>query len=135
MTDLSNATPRPWHKSAYSSVVGLPIMAQPNKFANSKVIVSVRGEWTEAEANAALIVAAVNSYDAHLKCVEAAQKLRDHQIAGPDRDCWVGDEPEDEAEKSSSDWAWHGFLEEEKSLIDALDDRLAALASLPTEGE
>lgn len=61
--DLSKATPRPWRAGFYSSVVGLPVMAQPDPAENSVVVLTMVGDREECEANAALIVAAVNTYD------------------------------------------------------------------------
>lgn len=51
-------TPGPWEAGHYSSVVGLPVMAQPDKTKNTIVICGVRGDRHEAEANARLIAAA-----------------------------------------------------------------------------
>lgn len=61
--DLSKATPRPWRAGFYSSVVGLPVMAQPDPAENSVVVLTMVGDREECEANAALIVAAVNAYN------------------------------------------------------------------------
>lgn len=73
--DASGAghTPTPWEAGYYSSIVGLPIMAQPDKTKNSVVVVGVRGERAIAEANAAFIVHACNNYEAVVKQRDAAE--------------------------------------------------------------
>ena len=55
---MSVHTPGPWTARAYSSVLGLPVSAQPDAEANAVIICGVRGEQKTAEANAHLIAAA-----------------------------------------------------------------------------
>lgn len=49
------ATRRPWRPGSYSSIVGLPVMAQPDPTQNQFTVCTFRGEQAEAEANAALL--------------------------------------------------------------------------------
>lgn len=56
-------TPGPWRATAFSSVVGCPIMAQPDPKRNSVIVAGVHGAFGddyqgEVEANAALIASA-----------------------------------------------------------------------------
>lgn len=57
-------TPGPWRKGSYSSVVGLPIVAQPDPTQNQINVCVVRGERAQAEADAALIAVAPELLDA-----------------------------------------------------------------------
>jgi hypothetical protein len=63
-------TRRPWRLGEYSSVVGLPITAQPDPTQNTVNICSFRGERAEAEANAALVMRALEAFDSPTKLVE-----------------------------------------------------------------
>lgn len=55
---MSEHTPGPWQANAYSSVVGLPVSAQPDPKENTIIICGVRGDRATAEANARVIAAA-----------------------------------------------------------------------------
>lgn len=57
-------TPGPWEAGHYSSVVGLPVVAQPDPTQNTIIICGVRGNREEAEANARLIAAAPDLFAA-----------------------------------------------------------------------
>lgn len=58
------ATQRPWKMGAYSSIVGLPITAQPDPTQNTINVCVFRGERAEAEANASLVMRALSAFDA-----------------------------------------------------------------------
>lgn len=57
-SSMSAHTPGPWTACAYSGVVGIPVIAQPDPKENSVVICGVRGDKGTAEANARLIATA-----------------------------------------------------------------------------
>jgi hypothetical protein len=61
---MSAHTKGPWTAGHFSSVVGLPVMAQPDPTSNSVVICGVRGDRETAEANARLIAAAPDLLEA-----------------------------------------------------------------------
>ena len=62
MTQRSGAFTRgPCRNTSFSSVVGIPVMAQPNPKEDSILICGVRGERVVAEPNSCLIVAAFNA--------------------------------------------------------------------------
>ena len=60
-TTVADHTKTPWRAGHFSSVVGLPIMAQPDPTQNSMIVATCRG--ADAEANAAHIVQCVNEMD------------------------------------------------------------------------
>lgn len=57
MSKRATHTPGPWTANRYSSVVGLPVSAQPDPKQNTIIICGVRGDRETAEANAHLIAA------------------------------------------------------------------------------
>lgn len=50
-----------WWRGQYSSVVGLPVMYQPDPGKNARMMAVFNGTKTEAETNAALFYAAVTA--------------------------------------------------------------------------
>ena len=79
----SKHTPGPWFAAAFSSVVGCPIMAQPNKNENMIVVAGTRsavskdasGFRAEVEANARLMAAAPELFDAAIEALETLERL------------------------------------------------------------
>lgn len=69
-------TPGEWWAAGYSSVVGSPVMAQPDKTKNSQLVCGVHGPATreETEANAKAI-AAVPRYIAALKAAQERERV------------------------------------------------------------
>lgn len=73
---MSDHTPAPWNcATAYSSVVGVPIIARNGKRIGNTALPDMPKEWDslkeEAVANAAFICRAVNSYEPMRKALEA----------------------------------------------------------------
>ena len=137
MTDLSKATPRPWAVMNCGSD-DEPMMdvraerIRGRGFGHSVAICATGDSPQEMEnANAALIVAAVNSYDAHLKCVEALRGVLPNPI-------WYCDGDSDIYAAYLCEYC--GANNTSASDIEHEPDcpagaAIQALASLPTEGE
>lgn len=68
-------TKGPWRVGHYSSVVGLPIMAQPEPTRNSVSVCVVHGDREQAEANAQLIGAATDMLTALREMVSSAEAI------------------------------------------------------------
>lgn len=114
------ATPGDWRAVAFSSVVGCPIMTQPDKTKNSVVIAGVHGAFgddyrAEVEANAAFIGLGPKTtlalLDALTSTRERAEKAeaRVAVLEGPLREAggWSGYEDEiAEAISDSMDMDW-----------------------------
>jgi hypothetical protein len=77
MSATQKHTPTPWRAGSYSSIVGVPIMAQPDPKQNTIIVAGTRsaaattpdGFRAEVEANAAFIVRAVNAHDDLVKAL------------------------------------------------------------------
>lgn len=87
-------TPGPWKAAPYSSVVGCPISAQPDPEKNTILVAGTRsavaetpeGFRAEVEANARLIAAAPEIYEALTQAVGWFQQYADGHTAEGDAD-------------------------------------------------
>lgn len=83
-------TPLPWKAGPYSSIVGIAISAQPDPNKNRVVVAGTTGAFSddhkgEHEANAALIVRAVNSHEALVKAVsDMLEMIEEGAIDSPE---------------------------------------------------
>lgn len=90
MTENQDATPRPWHlgeRGVNAAPAASRITSAPDrKFGHQVAMTYSSGTNPNGVADAALIVAAVNSFDAFRDLEAAAREVRD--CIGPIRDEW-----------------------------------------------
>jgi hypothetical protein len=77
-------TPAPWHAGSFSSIVGVPVMAQPDPMKNTFNVCGVAAPVSREEniANARLIAAAPELYEALDAIVRSANQERVRTLGG-----------------------------------------------------
>jgi hypothetical protein len=77
-------TPGPWRACAFSSIVGCPVTAQPDKTKNTFNVCGVAAPVSRDEniANARLIAAAPELYEALELALEHAERHAHHYLGG-----------------------------------------------------